>query len=248
MRRRRRGQRDRARRRDRGHRGAALPLLHRRAVASRVPISDGDAEALRRLPRRRRERERARQRAKRTGERIAKRLARAGLCSRRDAERWIADGRVKVDGKLLADAGLHRHRPEPHRGRRQAAAGGRPRAAVALSQAARQLVDGARSAGPADGLRRAAHGHAARDHGGPARFHLRGAAAADQRRRAGAPARAAGQRLDRGAIACGCMARSTRQRLARAGQGHHHRRRRLWRRSRPSSTASSAPMPGSTWR
>ena len=28
------------------------------------------------------------------GERIAKRLARAGLCSRRDAERWIAEGRV----------------------------------------------------------------------------------------------------------------------------------------------------------
>lgn len=35
------------------------------------------------------------------GERIAKRLARAGLCSRRDAERWIADGRVRVDGKRL---------------------------------------------------------------------------------------------------------------------------------------------------
>ena len=35
-------------------------------------------------------------------ERIAKRLARAGLCSRRDAERWIADGRVSVDGKILA--------------------------------------------------------------------------------------------------------------------------------------------------
>jgi 23S rRNA pseudouridine2605 synthase len=36
-----------------------------------------------------------------SGERIAKRLARAGLCSRRDAERWIAEGRVKVDGVLL---------------------------------------------------------------------------------------------------------------------------------------------------
>ncbi len=35
------------------------------------------------------------------GERIAKRLARAGLCSRREAERWIAAGRVCVDGRLL---------------------------------------------------------------------------------------------------------------------------------------------------
>ncbi len=35
------------------------------------------------------------------GERIAKRLARAGLCSRREAERWIAEGRVAVDGKPL---------------------------------------------------------------------------------------------------------------------------------------------------
>ena len=34
-------------------------------------------------------------------ERIAKRLARAGLCSRRDAERWIADGRVAVNGVVL---------------------------------------------------------------------------------------------------------------------------------------------------
>ena len=35
-------------------------------------------------------------------ERIAKVIARAGLCSRRDAERWIADGRVSVNGKPLA--------------------------------------------------------------------------------------------------------------------------------------------------
>jgi 23S rRNA pseudouridine2605 synthase len=35
------------------------------------------------------------------GERIAKRMARAGLCSRRDAERWIAEGRVVVDGVRL---------------------------------------------------------------------------------------------------------------------------------------------------
>jgi 23S rRNA pseudouridine2605 synthase len=34
-------------------------------------------------------------------ERIAKRLARAGLCSRRDAERWIQAGRVAVDDKVL---------------------------------------------------------------------------------------------------------------------------------------------------
>lgn len=35
------------------------------------------------------------------GERIAKFLARAGLCSRRDAERLIGEGRVKLNGKTL---------------------------------------------------------------------------------------------------------------------------------------------------
>lgn len=35
------------------------------------------------------------------GERIAKVMARAGLCSRRDAEGWIAQGRVRVNGKTL---------------------------------------------------------------------------------------------------------------------------------------------------
>jgi 23S rRNA pseudouridine2605 synthase len=34
--------------------------------------------------------------------RIAKAMARAGLCSRREAERWIAQGRVNVNGKVLS--------------------------------------------------------------------------------------------------------------------------------------------------
>lgn len=35
------------------------------------------------------------------GERIAKFMARAGLCSRREAERWIGEGRVQVNGVKL---------------------------------------------------------------------------------------------------------------------------------------------------
>ncbi len=36
------------------------------------------------------------------GERIAKVIARAGVCSRREAERLIADGRVRLDGAVLS--------------------------------------------------------------------------------------------------------------------------------------------------
>ncbi len=36
--------------------------------------------------------------------RIAKAIAHAGLCSRRDAERWIGEGRVVVNGKMLTSA------------------------------------------------------------------------------------------------------------------------------------------------
>ncbi len=38
--------------------------------------------------------------------RIAKAMARAGLCSRRDAERWIANGRVTVNGTTITSPAL----------------------------------------------------------------------------------------------------------------------------------------------
>ena len=41
------------------------------------------------------------------GERIAKVIARAGICSRRDAERLIAEGRVKLNGTLLKSAAVN---------------------------------------------------------------------------------------------------------------------------------------------
>jgi 23S rRNA pseudouridine2605 synthase len=39
-------------------------------------------------------------------ERIAKRIARAGLCSRREAEQWILAGRVEVNGRKIASPAL----------------------------------------------------------------------------------------------------------------------------------------------
>jgi len=39
-------------------------------------------------------------------ERIAKVMARAGLCSRRDAEKWIEQGRVEVNGQILMSPGV----------------------------------------------------------------------------------------------------------------------------------------------
>ncbi len=44
---------------------------------------------------------------KEPAERIAKRLARAGLCSRREAERWIEAGRVSVNGATLQSAAVN---------------------------------------------------------------------------------------------------------------------------------------------
>jgi len=41
------------------------------------------------------------------GERIAKVIARAGICSRRDAEKLILDGRVKLDGALVTSPAIN---------------------------------------------------------------------------------------------------------------------------------------------
>jgi 23S rRNA pseudouridine2605 synthase len=41
------------------------------------------------------------------GERIAKVIARAGICSRRDAERLIGEGRVKLNGAVLKTAAVN---------------------------------------------------------------------------------------------------------------------------------------------
>ena len=41
------------------------------------------------------------------GERLAKVMARAGLCSRREAERWVADGRVSVNGRTVTSPALN---------------------------------------------------------------------------------------------------------------------------------------------
>jgi len=45
-------------------------------------------------------------REKKTGERIAKVVSRAGLASRRDAEEWIVQGRVSVNGRLINSPAL----------------------------------------------------------------------------------------------------------------------------------------------
>jgi 23S rRNA pseudouridine2605 synthase len=49
---------------------------------------------------------RAEAKPKKTGERIAKAVARAGLASRRDAEDWIVEGRVTVNGRVINSPAL----------------------------------------------------------------------------------------------------------------------------------------------
>jgi 23S rRNA pseudouridine2605 synthase len=66
--------------------GVSVHSLHLNCFG-RSPRMNGDASTERR--------------AADKGERIAKRIARSGFCSRRDAERLIAEGRVKLNGRVL---------------------------------------------------------------------------------------------------------------------------------------------------
>jgi 23S rRNA pseudouridine2605 synthase len=61
-------------------------------MPDRPPYGEGE---------RRREKSHSPTKKVRPGQRIAKAMARAGLCSRRDAEAWIAAGRVSVNGEIL---------------------------------------------------------------------------------------------------------------------------------------------------
>ncbi len=73
----------------------------RRNAASAVPEARGEP----RLPTADRDTDRAEPGSRREGIRIQKAMAQAGVASRREAERMIAEGRVKVNGKEVLQPG-----------------------------------------------------------------------------------------------------------------------------------------------
>ena len=114
------------------------------------------------------------------GERIAKVIARAGLASRREAEAWIAAGRVAVNGAKITSPALNVSpadkivvdgKPLPGAERTRLFLYHKPRGLVTTSSDPQ---------GPPDHLRRAAEAPAAADQHRAARPVDRGAAAADQ--------------------------------------------------------------------
>ena len=149
----------------------------------------------------------------RQGERIAKVIARAGLASRREAEAWIAAGRVAVNGAAIASPALNVAPDDRGHRRRPAAAGARAHAAVPLSQAARARDHACRPAGPPDRVRGAAEASAAADERRPARRQHRGAAPAHQRRRRWRGSWNCRRPAGRAATACARTARVTQERL-----------------------------------
>ncbi len=114
------------------------------------------------------------------GERIAKVMARAGLASRRQAEAWIAAGRVAVNGAVISSPALNVTAADRIAVDGQPLPRTRAHAAVPLPQAARAGDHEFRSGGAADHLRRAAQGPAAAGQHRPARHQHRRAAAAHQ--------------------------------------------------------------------
>ena len=179
-----------------------------------------------------------------SGERIAKVIARAGLASRREAEAWIAAGRVAVNGEVIASPALNvtaadriavDGEPLPARERTRLFLYHKPRGLVTThaDPGGRPTIFAALPQEPA-----------AADQRRPARPQHRGPAAAHQRRRARAHARAAGDRL--AAPLPRARPRPRDAGAARpAAQRHHHRRHPLRRDRGHGSTACRAPMSGS---
>jgi 23S rRNA pseudouridine2605 synthase len=101
---------DRPRSRDTGERGFERP---RRAneddskVFAKRPAFGGRGAY--RKPETSAKRSSAPAKSDKAGERIAKVVARAGLCSRRDAEVWVTEGRVAVNGKVIDSPALDIH-------------------------------------------------------------------------------------------------------------------------------------------
>ena len=117
---------------------------------------------------------------KKSGERIAKVVSRAGLASRRDAEEWIVQGRVTVNGRVINSPALDvtdndvitvDGKPLPPRERTRLFLYHKPRGSD---------DDPCRSRRAADGVRQFARRAAAADQRRPARFQHRGSVAADQ--------------------------------------------------------------------
>ena len=90
-------------------------------------------------------------------------MARAGLASRREAEAWVAAGRVSVNGKVVATPALNVSGARPHCRRRQPAAAPERTRLFRYHKPRGLVTTHTRPGRAADGFRRAAAGPAAAD-------------------------------------------------------------------------------------
>ena len=115
------------------------------------------------------------------GDRLAKVIARAGLCSRRDAEGWIKDGRVSVNGTTIRTPAFNVAAKDEIKVDGRTARRARRHPRLALSQARRPRGHREGPRGPRDHLREARRrGPAARPQRRPARHQHRRPAAPHQ--------------------------------------------------------------------